>query len=108
MKLLITGGAGFIGSTVVKHLVFDLDLEVVNVDKNIEFKNNKIFYSYKKNNSVVKTSGNIKLSEKFEDYSSEINHNYKKKITNVDVDINLNDSNIYFDNINSQIKKRII
>ena len=33
MKLLITGGAGFIGSTVVKHLVFDLDLEVVNVDK---------------------------------------------------------------------------
>ena len=74
--------------------------KVVNVEKNIEFKNNKIFYSYKKNNSVVKTSGNIKLSEKFEDYSSEINHNYKKKITNVDVDINLSDSNIYFDNIN--------
>ena len=74
--------------------------KVVNVDKNIEFKNNKIFYNYKKNNSVVKTSGDIKLSEKFEHYSSEINHNYKKKITNVDVDINLNDSNIYFDNIN--------
>jgi dTDP-glucose 4,6-dehydratase len=32
-KILITGGAGFIGSSVIKHLVKDLGVSVVNVDK---------------------------------------------------------------------------
>ena len=74
--------------------------KVINVNKNIEFKSNKIFYTYKKSSSVVKTSGNIKLNEKFEDYSSEINYDYKNKSTIFDVNINLNNSNIYFENIN--------
>lgn len=33
MKVLVTGGAGFIGSAVCRHLVGDLGQEVVNVDK---------------------------------------------------------------------------
>jgi dTDP-glucose 4,6-dehydratase len=33
MKIMVTGGAGFIGSTVCRHLVQDLKLSVVNVDK---------------------------------------------------------------------------
>ncbi|CAN5385535.1 dTDP-glucose 4,6-dehydratase [soil metagenome] len=33
MKVLVTGGAGFIGSAVCRHLVGDLGLAVVNVDK---------------------------------------------------------------------------
>ena len=74
--------------------------KVINVNKNIEFKSNKIFYTYKKNSSIVKTSGNIKLNEKFEDYSSEINYDYENKSTIFDVNINLNNSNIYFENIN--------
>nr|WP_163503662.1 dTDP-glucose 4,6-dehydratase [Halomonas socia] len=33
MKLLITGGAGFIGSAVIRHVINDTDDQVVNVDK---------------------------------------------------------------------------
>jgi dTDP-glucose 4,6-dehydratase len=33
MKLLITGGAGFIGSAVVRHIIRDTDWQVANVDK---------------------------------------------------------------------------
>lgn len=33
MKFLITGGAGFIGSAVIRHLINDTNHEVVNVDK---------------------------------------------------------------------------
>jgi len=33
MKFLITGGSGFIGSAVIRHLINDLEHEVVNVDK---------------------------------------------------------------------------
>jgi len=33
MKYLITGGAGFIGSAVIRHLIQDLNQEVINVDK---------------------------------------------------------------------------
>ncbi|HEY0834353.1 MAG TPA: dTDP-glucose 4,6-dehydratase [Azospirillum sp.] len=32
-KILITGGAGFIGSAVIRHLIAETDVEVVNVDK---------------------------------------------------------------------------
>ena len=74
--------------------------KVTNVNKNVEFKDNKIFYIYKKNNSTVKTSGSIKLNEKFENYSSEINYDYKNKSTIFNTNINLNSSNIHFENIN--------
>src|SRR5947207_8233282 len=33
MKILVTGGAGFIGSAVCRHLVRDLGIRVINVDK---------------------------------------------------------------------------
>ncbi|MFO1073965.1 MAG: NAD-dependent epimerase/dehydratase family protein, partial [Geminicoccaceae bacterium] len=33
MRFLVTGGAGFIGSAVVRHLIQDTPHEVLNVDK---------------------------------------------------------------------------
>ena len=33
MKILVTGGAGFIGSAVIRHLISNMGYEVVNVDK---------------------------------------------------------------------------
>jgi dTDP-glucose 4,6-dehydratase len=32
-KLLITGGAGFIGSAVIRHIINNTDHSVVNIDK---------------------------------------------------------------------------
>jgi len=32
-KLLVTGGAGFIGSAVIRHIINNTDHNVVNVDK---------------------------------------------------------------------------
>lgn len=33
MRILVYGGAGFIGSAVIRHLVIDLKYSVINVDK---------------------------------------------------------------------------
>lgn len=33
MKILITGGAGFIGSALIRHCIHDLNIEVLNIDK---------------------------------------------------------------------------
>jgi len=91
---------GIVNTLTLKYKNISELKKVIDIKKNIEFKNNKIFYTYKKNNSIIKTSGKIKLNEKFENYSSEINYDNKKKFTIFDANVNLNNSNVYFENIN--------
>ena len=91
---------GIVNTFTVKHKSISKLKKVIDVKKNIEFKNNKIFYTYKKNNSIIKTSGKIKLNKEFENYFSEINYDNKKKFIIFDANINLNNSNINFENIN--------
>ena len=33
MKFMITGGAGFIGSAVVRHIINNTDHQIINIDK---------------------------------------------------------------------------
>ena len=33
MKILVTGGAGFIGSALIRHIISNTDFTVINVDK---------------------------------------------------------------------------
>jgi len=33
MKILVTGGAGFIGSALIRHLILNTEYSVINVDK---------------------------------------------------------------------------
>jgi len=50
MRIIVTGGAGFIGSAVVRHLILDKGYEVLNVDK----------LTYAGSETSVKTVGNHK------------------------------------------------
>ena len=72
MKFLITGGAGFIGTAVIRHLIVDLGYEVVNVDKltyagNLE---SLVDVVNSTNYSFVKADvcDSIKIKDIFEEY----------------------------------------
>ena len=53
IKILITGGAGFIGSAVVRHIINNTDYSVVNIDKLTYAGNLKSLESVSENSRYV-------------------------------------------------------
>ncbi len=54
MKLLVTGGLGFIGSNFITHVIKNTDIEIVNVDA-------EFFGSSRSNLSEIKDSNNYEF-----------------------------------------------
>ncbi|WP_227591257.1 GDP-mannose 4,6-dehydratase [Acinetobacter shaoyimingii] len=50
MKILVTGGAGFIGSAFIRHLLEHTQYQILNVDKFTYAANIQLNHSFKKNN----------------------------------------------------------
>jgi dTDP-glucose 4,6-dehydratase len=75
-KLLITGGAGFIGSAVIRHIIFNTDHSVINVDKLTYAGNLESLTLIEKNNRYVFEQVDIcdanEIKRLFNDYQPDI------------------------------------
>ena len=53
LKILVTGGSGFIGSALVRILINEYDHDVINIDKNHDNEKIKLSMSYTENNNKI-------------------------------------------------------
>ena len=72
----------------------------IKINKIIEFQNNQINYAYHNDKLKFKTSGKIKLNNKFENYTSNVTHEYKNYLTIIDTDFDLESLSINLEKLN--------
>ena len=100
IKDLKIEGSGLIDKLLLTYDGIDKHKKYIEINKIIEFQNNQINYAYNNDKLKFKTSGKIKLNNKFEDYTSNVTHEYKNYLTIIDTDFDLDSLSINLENLN--------
>ena len=100
IKDLKIEGSGLINKLLLTYNGTDKYKKYIEINKIIEFQNNQINYVYNNDKLKFETSGKIKLNNKFENYTTNITHEYKNYLTVIDTDFDLDSLSINLENLN--------
>jgi len=100
IKDLKIEGSGLIDKLLLTYDSTDKYTKYIEINKIIKFQNNQVNYAYNEDKLKFKTLGKIKLNNKFENYKSNVTHEYKNYLTTVDTDFDLDTLRINLENLN--------